>query len=386
MNHKHLLAGVAATALLTSGSAFAASHSGDQLQAQAAMIDALSKKVEQLSANQSGGVVNGVKGATVKISGHVNRAVLVGSDDADNTFFQFVDNDASSTRFTFDVETPINASTVAGMRLEAQVESNSSIAVNAPGPQNADGATNSLRHAYVFVRGGFGALVIGQQSDASDGITQQGFNYATLADINPEHTAGQNLAGAGIGSFGDGSRRDSVRYDTPSVGGFKASISAEDTGQIHVGGIYGGKLGGIGVRAGLAYLGEEANAVKVNQAALVSGSLGFDFGPIALNTAFSTSVDDEVDGSDRFFWSAQLAHRGNYVDLGSTSIAIDYQSVRGVQDGGAAARFATDGYTVGVGLVQGLAPGVDAYAMARYYDQQGGGEATVGMAGMRVRF
>lgn len=380
MNHKHLLAGVAATALLTAGSAFAASHSGDQLQAQAAMIDALSKKVEQLSANQ-GGVVNGVKGATVKISGHVNRAVMIGSDNNDNTFFQFVDNDASSTRFTFDVDTPISATSSAGMRLEAQVESNSSIAANAPGQVNADTATNGLRHAYVYVKGSFGGLVLGQQSDASDGITQQGFNYAALADINPENTAGQNLAGAGIGSFGDGGRTDSIRYDTPSLGGFKASISAEDTGQVHVGAVYGGQVGGIGVLAGLAYLGETGGSDG-----LVSGSLGFNFGPVSLNTAFSTNASDDNEGSDRFFWYVSAAHRGSYVDMGATSIAIDVQAVRGVQDGGAAARFATDGFSVGLGLVQGIAPGVDAYAMARQYDQEGGGDATVGMAGMRVRF
>ena len=72
--------------------------------------------------------------------------------------------------------------------------------------------------------------------------------------------------------------------------------------------------------------------------------------------------------------------------MGATSIAIDVQAVRGVQDGGAPAFLAADGMSVGIGLVQGIAPGVDAYAMARQYEQEGGGDATVGMAGMRVRF
>lgn len=381
MNHKHLLAGVAATALLTTGSAFAASHSGDQLQAQAAMIDALSKKVEQLSANQGGSVTNGVKGATVKISGHVNRAVMVAEDNAGNSFVQFVDNDASSTRFTFDVDTPISDTSSAGMRLEAQVESNSSIAINSPDGNTADGATNSLRHAYVYVKGSFGGLVLGQQSDASDGITQQGFNYASLADINPENTAGQNLAGAGIGSFGDGGRQDSIRYDTPTFGGFKASISTQDTGQVHVGAVYRGAVAGIGLLAGVAYLGEENGTDDI-----VSGSVGVNFGPVALNTAFAVEVGDRNNASDRVFWSAQLAHSGKYLDLGSTGIAIDYQTVRGTQDGAAAARFATDGYSIGAGLVQGVAPGVDAYASVRFFNQEGGGDATVGLAGMRVRF
>ena len=148
MNHKHLLAGVAATALLTAGSAFAASHSGDQLQAQAAMIDALSKKVEQLSANQ-GGVSGGVKGVNLKISGQVNRAVAFVNDGNDKSVFNYVDNDASSTRVRWDADAPVSATTEVGTRLEVEMESNSSINTVLNGQSAA--ANNDLfflRHAF----------------------------------------------------------------------------------------------------------------------------------------------------------------------------------------------------------------------------------------------
>ena len=127
MNHKHLLAGVAAAAIMAAGNAYAGAHASveDQVKANAAAIDALSKEVEAVKAG-SDGVQKGVKGVKLKISGQVNRAMMFVDDANNNAGFTFVDNDASSTRVRWDASSPVSASTEVGTRLEMEMESNTS--------------------------------------------------------------------------------------------------------------------------------------------------------------------------------------------------------------------------------------------------------------------
>lgn len=371
MNHKHLLAGVAATALLTAGSAFAASHSGDQLQAQAAMIDALSKKVEQLSANQ-GGVSNGVKGVSLKVSGQVNRAVMFVSDGNDKSAFNYVDNDASSTRVRWDAVANVSDSTEVGSRIEMEMESNTSAAAVLNG--NAGGNAFVARHAYVYIQGGFGTLTTGQQGEATEGLLHSSFNYASLAAINPEDTTGIANAGVNFLSFGDGGRQDALRYDTPNFGGAKASISTRDNGDVTAAIRYAGQVGGMGVLAALGY---EQN---VGGDPLLAGSFGINFGPVALNGSFGEEFDDN--NNDQFYYSLGLAHKGSYVDMGPTSLGVQYMSNNGTFDGQG------NVYSVGFGLVQGVAAGAEAYAQLTFHGGNEGavGDAIASMVGMRVKF
>jgi len=387
VNHKHLLAGVAATALLTAGSAFAASHSGDQLQAQAAMIDALSKKVEQLSANQ-GGVSNGVKGVSLKVSGQVNRAVSFVSDGNDKSAFNYVDNDHSSTRVRWDAVANVSDSTEVGTRLEMEMESNTSAGAalngNSPGNgQPVNGAGNAVnrdsfvaRHAYVYVKGNFGTLTTGQQGEATEGLLHSSFNYAGLAGINPEDTNGISNAGVNFLSFGDGGRQDALRYDTPNFGGAKASISTRDNGDVTAAIRYAGQVGGLGVLASLGY---EQNPGAGNDP-ILAGAFGINFGPVALNGSFGEELDD--DNNDRFYYALGLAHKGSYVDMGPTSLGIQYMSNNGSFDGNG------NVYSVGLGLVQGVAAGAEAYAQLTFHGGNEGavGDAIASMVGMRVKF
>ncbi|WP_417514338.1 porin [Minwuia sp.] len=385
MNHKHLLAGVAAAAIMASGNAFAAAHASveDAVKANAAAIDALSKEVEALQAG-SDGIQKGVKGVNLKLSGHVNRAVMFASDANDVSFFQFVDNDASSTRITFDADTKASSGMTVGARIELQIESNSNIATANPNSITADGDAENLRHAYVFVQGGFGTLTTGQQGEATEGILHNSFNFASLADINPEHTNGAAIAGGGFLAFGDGGRQDSIRYDTPNFGGMKASISARDNGDVTAALRYRGKIGGIGLLAGVGY---EGNGGNDN----IAGSMGLNFGVIALNGAIAVELADGAAENDAMYYVG-LAHKGNYSSLGATSIGVDYLNVVRDDITGAngvvlTAAGALNNNSIGLGLVQGLAPGADAYASVRhFFGSEAIDSAQAAMVGMRVKF
>lgn len=372
MNHKHLLAGVAAAAIMAAGNAYAGAHASveDQVKANAAAIDALSKEVEALKAG-SDGVQKGVKGVSLKVSGHVNRAVAFVSDGNNNSAINYVDNDASSTRVRWDASAPVSEGTTVGTRLEMEMESNTSAAFVRNG--NAGGNAFVARHAYVYVSGGFGTLTTGQQGEATEGILHSSFNFASLAGINPEDTTGIANVGVNFLSFGDGGRQDAIRYDTPNFGGAKASISARDNGDVTVAIRYSGKVAGVGVLAGLGW--EE----NVGGDPLLAGSMGINLGVIAVNASFGTEVGGNTN-NDRFYYGLGLAHKGNYVDMGATSIAIQTLQNNGGFDGSG------NVHSYSVGLVQGVAAGADAYAQLAFHGGTAAGDATTAMVGMRVRF
>ena len=373
MNHKYLLAGVAAAALLTAGNAYAAAHASmeDQLKAQAAAIDALSKEVEALkNSTPEQGIGQGVKAVNLTISGQVNRAVMFVSDANGETAFNYVDNDSSSTRVRWDADAAVSDSTEVGTRLEMEMESNTSIA--AVRGEDAGGNTFVARHAYVYIKGGFGTLTTGQQGEATEGILHNSFNYATLADINPENTAGAANAGMAFLAFGDGGRQDAIRYDTPAFGGFKAAVSAGVDGVITVAGRYSGQIGGVGLLAGAGY---DSNG----EDDIYMASAGLNFGAIAVNGALAYQ-DNEV-GEEDFMHYLGLAHKGNYSDMGPTSLGIDWMVNNGGEANGA------NNSSIGLGLVQGVAPGAEGYVSLRHF--MGGDaedSAQVVLAGMRVKF
>lgn len=373
MNHKYLLAGVAAAALMTAGNAYAAQHASmeDQLKAQGAAIDALSKEVEALKNTAvRPGASKGVKGVNLTISGQINRAVMFVSDGNNDANINYVDNDASSTRVRWDADTAMSESTTVGARLEMEMESNSSAAATLD--NDAGGNAFAARQAYVFIKGGWGTLVTGHQSEATDGILHNIFNYASLAGINAEYTNG--IAGVGINflGIGDGNRQDAIRYTTPSFGGFAGSVSAATEGQITAAVRYSGQVGGVGVLGGFGY---DAN----NENETYAGSFGLNFGPIAVNTAMG--YRDNQNANEDFMYYVGLAHKGNYSDMGPTSLGVDLQvNNGGVGNGDNNAR-------VGVGLVQGIAPGAEAFVG---FGHNFGGDvvdsAETLMTGMRIKF
>ncbi|ANK80289.1 MAG: hypothetical protein TEF_05390 [Rhizobiales bacterium NRL2] len=343
----------------------------DQLKAQSAAIDALSKEVEALkNSTVEQGIGQGVKGVELTISGHINRAMMFISDANDNATLTHVDNDAASSRIRFDADAPVSDSTTVGTRLEMEMESNSSAQAVLDNEVVED--TFATRQAYVFVKGGFGTLAMGHQSEATDGIVHNSFNFAGVAGINPENTTGIANAGVNFLSIGDGDRVDAVRYTTPSFGGAAASVSHAVNGQITGALRYSGQVGGVGVLAGVGY---DSNFDNETYA----GSFGLNFGGIAVNAALGYA--DNNNAEEDFMYYVGLAHKGNYSDMGPTSLGVDFQMNNGgVANGNNNAR-------LGVGLVQGVAAGADAYVgVGHNFGGDAVDSAQTVMAGMIIRF
>ena len=249
---------------LGASTSFAASHK------VAEQIDALSKKVEALGDSYT---KKGVKGASLTVSGQVNRAVMF-LDDAQGSQVLNVDNDASSSRVRFVASAPMSNGMKVGARIEVQIESEPSNNAN----NNNQGAEPgfSARHIDAYISGGFGKISTGQGSTATDGIMHANSLAAGLADITAEPGMGADAVVLGATTlsqlaFGDGGREDRVRYDTPSFGGFTGSVSYANQGHVQVAGRYSAKFDGVSVAARVGY---ESVAAGNDDAYQIAGSAG----------------------------------------------------------------------------------------------------------------
>jgi len=366
MNTKFLLAGVSAIAIAAAASsANAASHK------VAEQIDALSKKVEGMSDSFA---KKGVKGASLTVSGQVNRAVLY-LDDGNNAVITNVDSDASSTRFRWKASAPMSNGMKAGALIEIENGSNRLSGKGVNNNDDSDDGNNGgvaqrflrARHFDVWVAGGFGKISMGQGSTASDGVLHANYMHVGLADINFEPLGG--LPVTGIASFGDGGREDRVRYDTPSFGGAKLGISYANEGHVQATARYAGKIGSaLRLDARISY--EAAD----QEADIIAGSAGINASGFQVTVAAAHN-DGGVGGNENFFYGVQVGYTGKLTSMGNTGFGAQY-----LQNG-------STRKTLAFGVTQDLAPGTTAYASLRFSDEQAtGDESTAGLVGMRVRF
>lgn len=143
-----------------------------QMDAMKRQLDALSGQTAPKPVKM---VERGEEDVTLKVSGQVNRAVLLG-DDGSTTFASHVDNDHSSTRMRFDAAGRIDDDLTVKSRIEVELQINPSDTVPAGGGLQTH--TNTLgdfraRKAYVALESRtFGRLALGQESVANDGATQ----------------------------------------------------------------------------------------------------------------------------------------------------------------------------------------------------------------------
>jgi predicted porin len=189
-----------------------------------------------------------------KISGQVNRAVLWG-DNGNDDDVKFVDNENSSTRFRFTGSNEFNENWKVGFKWENQMESNTSIdtSLNDDGDGTIDIGSNddagdinfTERHMDIWVEHKmFGKVSLGQGDTASNSTAEVDLSgtdvimYSSVADLAGGFTFRDDddnviLNSGGTFSFinnvfsnFDGlSRRDRIRYDTPTFYGFFASTS-----------------------------------------------------------------------------------------------------------------------------------------------------------------
>lgn len=369
----------------------------EQLRQVQEQIDTVAKTAPQKPVKM---VSSGNEDVSLKISGQVNRAVLIG-DDGQTGFISHVDNDSSSTRIRFDGAAKVDDDLTVKSRVEVQLEINSS--ASDPGgvglQTNTGGAGGfGARKAYIaFNSKTFGELTLGQESVATDGINEADLSgTSVILNSEAEDFAGgvsfsnsANGVNTGIninasfdnfdGAGGNADRMSVVRYESPKFVGFQLIGShgvepGSDDESIDVALRYGGKFWDTKVEAAVGYAnGDQSRAGSTVDQNYVGGSVGLLHEPTGLNVHYSqgkvafTGNNDNTPGPS--FWYVKGGWQGKIWSMGKTAVSIDYGQY--VDDDGIAVggRHDNFGQAYGIGLVQKIdKAATELYAGVRRYE------------------
>jgi hypothetical protein len=263
---------VAAVGLMAGGVAAQAADLGGNCCAD------LEERVAELEATTAR---KGNRKVSLTVYGQVNWAVMYWDDDntgEKNTYI--VDNNNSRSRFGFKGEAKIDADWSAGYLIEIGVRRNDSNNVTQSDARTGTGL--DIRHEALYLDSKrLGRVWLGWTSSATDGITEinLGGTAATAFDrsgylgafTTSAHglTWNQLAARADQNWSSDDSRRELIRYVSPTVAGFTASASWGGDDFWDVALRYAGEFNSIRVAAGIGY-----NQTTQNDDAVYSGGSG----------------------------------------------------------------------------------------------------------------
>jgi predicted porin len=281
----------------------------------------LEERVAELEATTAR---KGNRVVSLQITGTVNEALLAFDDGVDSDAY-IVTNTGYQSRLTLLGTGQINPDLKAGFVITLGIFGSPSFAVDQTNDESISNAAGAqadaifIRESKVYIESErFGRLSIGQQHTAADEITainvarslyvdssaHQVFvgSFLLRADdaLTPFRFA--NLMGSdATNPPGDAARFDVIRYDSPSIAGFKVSASWGEDDMWDVALRYAGLLGGrFKAAAGIAY---GARTDGDATAATLNGTVGSNInGCIVINS--------EVD-------CHQIGMSGSIMDMGT---------------------------------------------------------------------
>ena len=319
---------------------------------------------------------------SVTFGGQVNRAFLYGDNGVEDDTF-FVDNDNSSTRLRARATGAINCDITVGAQIEVQFESNSTAAIRFDQDGSAGPNNFTERKLEVwFDSETWGRIWLGQGDTASNGTSEVDLSgtavvaYSGIADMagGLEFENGVRIRDASTNLDGL-SRQDRVRYDTPTIAGFKASTSWTDQNHWDVALRFAQKFNGHKFAAAVSYAeqdfrqgGDYDYQVSGSASLLLSNGLNF--------TVAAGMRENETGGrgatTDPFFFYAKVGWIFDLIDLGHTAIAFDFQMTEDVDAQN------EDFYAYGAFVVQKIDHvGTELYAGVRVHELDA--DAAVGL-------
>ena len=344
----------------------------------------LEERVAELEATTAR---KGNRKVSLTIYGQVTTAVMFWDADGNgvsesNTYV--VDPQTSGTRFGFKGKAKINGDWSAGYRIELQWQSADATQVRAGDDEGED--LPEFRQAHWWIKSKtYGKIRVGTADQATSGLSEINVANSNIADGMSSSAAGESIIDADLGgptvtNF-EFSRRNTVRYDTPTIGGFIVSASWGEDDQWDVALRYAGEFAGFKVAGGVGYSedtdGHELEEVVLGGLSVMHTSTGL----FVTASAGQKERDSWTDEDTHWFVSGGIEQRWN--SLGKTTI-FGMGGEWDENDGDSAQFY-------GGGLVQKIdAAAMDLYISYRHYDidDGAGGDAdfdTV-VAGGRVKF
>ena len=339
----------------------------------------------------------GNRKVSLKIYGQVNQALMVWDNGYESDAY-VVDNDNSSSRFGFKGKAKINSDWSAGYQIEIEVESASSVGVS----ETTDDNTGfNLRKSFMFVKSKtLGKVSWGLVSVATDDITHNTFLSGTTKIVQPDikyirdfsvvNSAGNavvaglqwgELCGADVSDddqcFDIGSRRNSIRYDTPSIAGFTLSAAWGENDFWDVALRYAGEFGGLRVAAAVGYAEwSDTDAGANDEETSIAASASIFHTPTGLfvNGAYRNLELDTgtaTPESDNYYVQAGIKQKWN--SLGATTFWGEYaNSEDGALTSNANASITGSEYERwGVGIAQNIdAAKMQLYLLYRHHEAE----------------
>ncbi len=229
---------------------------------------------------------------SMSISGHINRAVVV-SNNGENTAVALVDStQVSGSRFRINGTAKSSTMTIS-TSTELGVQANGSV-----GSHAADTTSINLRQSYIALSNNMGTLTIGHTGVADEGLADSSLSgtenagfYGTSVIHGEELRISGDTSPASSGVLvGDvledltTSRADTIKYETPDLRGFTATVGYAHTNhgaaRLEYAADYNGTkvqaVAGWGSRGGTAAINSVwGGSVAVSLASGLNGSLAY---------------------------------------------------------------------------------------------------------------
>jgi len=321
---------------------------------------------------EAGTVSNG-NGNSVTVSGQINKAWMY-VDDGISESSAIVDNDNSGSRFRILGSGKVNEAVSVGTALEVEFQDNASNNFQVNDARGTGGATtlgqsgsaaqvqnsangntgfghstfNQRRMEAYIAHKQFGKLSIGQGPTASDGTAETSLTDAGMAvysgatffsDVNirtqgqAANTFSSKKWGGEYTNFDGAGRQDRIRYDSPTFGGFQVAASAISGGAGDVALRYGGKFGGIQVKAAASYVNfsslSDSGTSGVKDAegqytisAAAKHDSGLNIRGHYGNRERVASTRDDTKG-----YNVTLGYAASLTSVGTTAFAVGYNQI-----------------------------------------------------------
>ena len=366
-----------------------------------------------VSAMLLGGVVSAsaleIKSGNDKVGlqlyGHINRAVMAVDDGNDSKIFH-VDNTHSESRVGLKAKVKASEKLTVGGNAEVQWQANPSEQVSMDNESISAELKERAMEVY-FDFSNIGKVSLGTGKMASDETSEVDLSGTDLAGNSGMADAGGGFAfyntktvavaeGEEVKSITVGnvfnqmdglSKKDRVRYDTPSLAGFSLGASLGEKEMADAALRYSGEFGGTKLKAAVAYSdpGDGKDYTQING----SASVLFGFG-LNLTVAGGTRDLDDIpaNGDDPTFMYGKIGYKAKIFSAGSTACSFDYGVFSNIKNQDTE----EEGTAYGVQVVQKLSDyNTELFAAYRNFELEDNTAAdyepiTLAMGGVRIKF
>ncbi len=294
---------------------------------------------ERVAELEETAVRKGNRKISVVIRGAVNAGLMYINDGSDEDLF-VAENTNVANRLYIEGSAPIRKGWRAGYRVQFAWDADETVALSLrDGANDIDDGTlfgdvqNKISEWYIK-SDKYGALYAGTTEHATFVITWMELS-GTLTSSN---TSAYQMGGSVRFRDNTGTQQlisiaavhwdyifqqgDAIRYDSPTIGGFKFSAAWGEDDVTDAALRYGGKWGNFLVLGGLGYADSSDGNANFKQ---VSGAASALHLPTGLNLTFAAG-DRDTDGStlDQTFWYVKSGLKRKFHSWGTTAISASY--------------------------------------------------------------